>query len=319
MTNAQLKPVEEPTGLVVIESVNAAELFADDETLQSLLDDIETDALSIVPDVETVEGRKFIASNAYAVSRCKTTIIDAKKDLTAERRDELKIINQRGAHVEKFLDGVRDRARKELNEWEAEQEAIAQAQADQDALNAAEEEAYHLHDLFLREEKLQEAEAKLEAEQAERDREERERQAEQERKDNDEQIRKETEERLAQEAIENEAYAENDVFDAKAKALEEVRLANQRTQEVEEKAEQDKLDAIEQERIRVATIAAEEEAEQKRLDEIERQRAANVEHQRDINNRIVATFVEHGFTQERAIQAVTLIAQGKIPFTEIRY
>lgn len=297
MAKAQLKTVEQPTQLIPVETVNAVALFSEDATLQDLLERIEAEASALVPDLKTVTSRKEIAANAYNVARSKTAIDTAGKDLVAGEKARLKKIDDRRKYAREFLDNLRDRVRQPLTDWEAEQEAIAQAQAEQDALNAAEEEAYHLHDLWLREEKIRETEAKLQAEQDERDRIEAARLEDEARRQREEQIRK-------------DAQAE-----AERKAAQDLQAERDRA----DKAEREKLEAIEQERIRVAREQAEEEAERERLAEIERKRAASRENQRAINNQIVADFVQHGFTEAAAMAIVTLVVQKKINHMEIKY
>ena len=68
--------------------------------------------------------------------------------------------------------------------------------------------------------------------------------------------------------------------------------------EAEERAERDKITAIEAEK---------ERAEKERLEkeEIQRARAADVEHRRKINRHVIELFVECGLEEKKAIEKAT--------------
>jgi len=190
--------------------------------------------------------------------------------------------------------------------------------------------------------------ARYEAEQAEliRLRAEAEAQAQ---RDRDAQIAREAEERTRREAeqraqAEREAAArrEQELLDQAAAAQRaaeqaardaEAQAERQRLQ-LEQQAEQARLAAeqrAEQER-QAAAKRAEQAAEQARADErrradaaaaeIVRQqqaREADLEHKKQINRAALEAFIEGGMTEECAKQAITLIAQRKIPAISISY
>jgi hypothetical protein len=200
--------------------------------------------------------------------------------------------------------------------------------------------------------------ARYEAEQAEliRLRAEAEAQAQ---RDRDAQIAREAEERARREAeqraqAEREAAArrEQELLDQAAAAQ---RAAEQAAREAEAQAERQRLQLEQQaEQARLAAeqaeanrIAAEQRAEQERqaaakraeqaaeqaraderrradaaAAEILRQqqaREADLEHKKQINRAALEAFIEGGMTEECAKQAITLIAQRKIPAISIRY
>ena len=70
--------------LVVIEKNNAMAVFTNNDQLDPLIEAIEKEARSLVPDVTTKKGRDAIASMAHKVARSKTYIDNAGKDLVAE-------------------------------------------------------------------------------------------------------------------------------------------------------------------------------------------------------------------------------------------
>lgn len=150
--------------------------------------------------------------------------------------------------------------------------------------------------------------------------------------------KKDAEDRIASEAAaqatlqaeakarDEKAAAEKREADLKLAAAESERKAEQAKREqieAEQKAEADRLAAIERQK---------EAVEQARLDEVARQEAeaaelkrqadareADLEHKKSINRAALEAFVAGGMTEECAKQAVTLIAQRKIPAVTISY
>lgn len=125
--------MSEATDLVVIEKSNAMAVFTTKEQLDPIIEAIEKEARSLVPDVSTKKGRDAIASMAHKVARSKTYIDNAGKDLVAELKALPKQIDESRRLVRERLDLLKDEVRRPLTEWEAEQERIA-------AEKAAEEE-----------------------------------------------------------------------------------------------------------------------------------------------------------------------------------
>lgn len=119
--------------LVVIEKKNAMAVFTNNDQLDPLIEAIEKEARSLVPDVTTKKGRDAIASMAHKVARSKTYIDNAGKDLVADLKALPKQIDESRRVVRERLDALKDEVRRPLTEWEAEQALIA-------AEKAAEEE-----------------------------------------------------------------------------------------------------------------------------------------------------------------------------------
>jgi hypothetical protein len=99
--------------------------------------------------------------------------------------------------------------------------------------------------------------------------------------------------------------------------------AERRRVESEQKAEQDRVNAlakaaadqaaaIQREKDQVAALAAQEAAEAAK-------RAANTEHKKTINNAALAAMVAGGLSEECAKACITLIASGKVPSITISY
>lgn len=121
--------MSEVTDLVVIEKQNAMAVFTTKEQLDPIIEAIEKEARSLVPDVSTRKGRDAIASMAHKVARSKTYIDNAGKDLVAELKALPKQIDESRRIVRERLEALKDEVRRPLTEWEAEQERIKAEQA----------------------------------------------------------------------------------------------------------------------------------------------------------------------------------------------
>ena len=138
--------MSEITDLVVIEKTNALAVFTNQEQLDPLIEAIEKEARSLVPDLSTKKGRDAIASMAHKVARSKTYIDNAGKDLVAELKALPKQIDESRRLVRERLDALKDEVRRPLTEWEAEQERIKA----EEAMNAMHEEALVMNAEFDR-------------------------------------------------------------------------------------------------------------------------------------------------------------------------
>ncbi|MBJ9826255.1 hypothetical protein I5685_16155 [Citrobacter koseri] len=194
--------MSEVTDLVVIEKSNAMAIFTSKEQLDPLLEKIETEARSLVPDLTTKKGRDAIASMAHKVARSKTYIDNAGKDLVAELKALPKQIDESRRIVRERLDALKDEVRRPLTEWESEQERIKA----EEAMNAMHSEALEMNEEFDRQRAAQiEADhemALLMNDKFDRDREEQRRQAEQAQRERDEKLQREAAEKATRDAEE---------------------------------------------------------------------------------------------------------------------
>jgi colicin import membrane protein len=105
--------MSETTDLVVIEKANALTVFKSADQIEDLIQQVEREVMSFVPDTSTAKGRKEIASLAYKVSQTKTYLDGIGKELVSELK---KIPNSPGASRhpersgEKTSHGLRERA-----------------------------------------------------------------------------------------------------------------------------------------------------------------------------------------------------------------
>lgn len=97
--------MSEVTDLVVIEKQNAMAVFTTKEQIDPIIEAIEKEARSLVPDVSTRKGRDAIASMAHKVARSKTYIDNAGKDLVAELKALPKQIDESRRIVRERLEG----------------------------------------------------------------------------------------------------------------------------------------------------------------------------------------------------------------------
>ncbi|EPK3135174.1 hypothetical protein I4A70_000406 [Enterobacter cloacae] len=322
--------MSEVTDLVVIEKQNAMAVFTTKEQLDPIIEAIEKEARSLVPDVSTRKGRDAIASMAHKVARSKTYIDNAGKDLVAELKALPKQIDESRRIVRERLDALKDEVRRPLTEWEAEQERIKA----EEAMSALHAEALEMNIKFD-----QELAAKFEADHEiallmnkdfDRDREEQRRLAEQAQRERDERLKQEAAEQARRDAeakhkAEIEAAARREAEEkARAELAERQRVeAEQRAarekQEAEARARREKEEAVAAERRRQEEAEAASLAEEQRKAEEEARRAADKEHRRTINRRVIADLIAQGIPEEFAQKAMLAIAGGKVQDAHIKY
>ena len=317
--------------LVVIEKKNAMAVFTNNDQLDPLIEAIEKEARSLVPDVTTKKGRDAIASMAHKVARSKTYIDNAGKDLVAELKALPKQIDESRRVVRERLDALKDEVRRPLTEWEAEQERIKA----EEAMNALHVEALAMNEDFDRR-----LAARIESDHEmallmndafDREQAEKKAEAERQRIAREEEIKRlaaaaaarEVEQRAQRER--EEAAHREAVLKAQAEQAERDRIA------AEQKAEADKQAAIEAERRkaqeeadRIRREAEQREqarlAEEKRKADEQARREADVKHRKAVGTEIVkALLANTSLTRDQAIEVLTAVKDGRIPHTGISY
>ena len=328
--------------LVVIEKKNAMAVFTNNDQLDPLIEAIEKEARSLVPDVTTKKGRDAIASMAHKVARSKTYIDNAGKDLVAELKALPKQIDESRRVVRERLDALKDEVRRPLTEWEAEQERIKA----EEAMNALHAEALEMNIKFD-----QELAAKFEADHEmallmdkdiDRERADKAAEAERLRIAREEEIKRLAEEKAKREAAEKAqreidaaAAREREAILAKERAererIEAQQRADREQREAAERAEREKQAAVEAERRkaqeeadRIRREAEQREqarlAEEKRIADEQARREADVNHRKAIGTDIVkALQANTSLTRDQAIEVLTAIKDGNIPHTGISY
>ncbi|EKZ5279297.1 hypothetical protein REV81_001985 [Klebsiella pneumoniae] len=317
--------------LVVIEKKNAMAVFTNNDQLDPLIEAIEKEARSLVPDVTTKKGRDAIASMAHKVARSKTYIDNAGKDLVAELKALPKQIDESRRVVRERLDALKDEVRRPLTEWEAEQERIKA----EEAMNALHAEALAMNEEFDRQ-----LAARIESDHEIAllmndafDRVQAEKKAEAERQliAREEEIKRLAEEKAKREAEERHRAE----LEAAARREAEERAAKERAEreriEGIQRAEREKQAAIEAERRkaqeeadRIRREAEQREqarlAEEKRKADEQARREADVKHRKTVGTDIVkALMANTSLTRDQAIEVLTAVKDGRIPHTGISY
>lgn len=328
--------------LVVIEKKNAMAVFTNNDQLDPLIEAIEKEARSLVPDVTTKKGRDAIASMAHKVARSKTYIDNAGKDLVAELKALPKQIDESRRVVRERLDALKDEVRRPLTEWEAEQERIKA----EEAMNAL-----HVEALAMNEEFDRQLAARIESDHEmallmndafDREQAEKKAEAERQRIAREEEIARQAEEKAKREAAEKAqreidaaAAREREAILAKERAERERIEAQQRAEreqrEAAERAEREKQAAVEAERRkaqeeadRIRREAEQREqarlAEEKRKADEQARREADVKHRKTVGTEIVkALLANTSLSRDQAIEVLTAIKDGNIPHTGISY
>lgn len=323
--------MSEVTDLVVIEKSSAMAVFTNNEQLDPIIEKIEKEARSLVPDVSTKKGRDAIASMAHKVARSKTYIDNAGKDLVAELKALPKQIDESRRVVRERLDALKDEVRRPLTEWEAEQERIKaeeaariKAEEDRKKFESDHEIALLMNDAFDRELAEKKAEAERQriaheeelkrqaAEQAKREAEEKAAAelAAAKKREEDAIAARAQAELLAKQAQER---AEQEAKDAAAKAEAEKKAAIAAEQrKAQEEADRIKREAEAKEAARLA--------EEKRISDEKAKREADVKHRKAVGTEIVnALTANTSISREQAIEVLKALMDGLVPRTQINY
>lgn len=331
--------------LQVLEQNVIVAAFAKRGGTDELYERIAQEVRSHVPDVSTKKGRDAIGSLALKISKSKTLIEKCGKELVAEQKAQIKVIDDDRISIVKKLDLLRNEVLAPRDAWEqAEKDRVAKHEesilsinfyktaviADKDSVwlkgvirNVEEIVIDSSFEEFEEQAKIAKYETleflrttlaareKYEAEQAEL---ERLRQAEilRQQQEREAQIAREAAEKAAREAEEKARFEAERVQREKAEAEQrEARLKAEK-----EAAELRAQHAAEAERKRIeaeqaAKLEAERQAEEARL--------ANVEHMRSINQEILNKLCEIGLDEGQAKAVITAIARNQIPNVSIKY
>lgn len=328
--------------LVVIEKKNAMAVFTNNDQLDPLIEAIEKEARSLVPDVTTKKGRDAIASMAHKVARSKTYIDNAGKDLVAELKALPKQIDESRRVVRERLDALKDEVRRPLTEWEAEQARIAAEKAAEEERMRIEAEQKAALESLRKQVEVDHEMALLMDKDIDRERADKAAEAERQRIAREEEIKRQAEEKAKREAAEKAqreidaaAAREREAILAKERAERERIEAQQRAEreqrEAAERAEREKQAAVEAERRkaqeeadRIRREAEQREqarlAEEKRKADEQARREADVKHRKFVGTEIVkALLANTSLTRDQAIEVLTAIKDGNIPHTGISY
>ncbi|MCP2005271.1 UNVERIFIED_ORG: phage-related minor tail protein [Buttiauxella agrestis ATCC 33320] len=344
--------MSEVTDLVVIEKSNAMAVFQSADQVEEILQRVEREVMSFVPDVTTAKGRKEIASLAYKVAQTKTYLDGLGKDLVAELKEIPKLIDANRKVVRDRLDALRDKARQPFTEWEAEQERIAAEKAAEEERLRIEAEELAAKEALKKQFESDHEKALLMDEKRDREIADAKAESERQRIAHEEELKRQASEQAKREAaeaaqreIDAAAAREREALLAKERAEREAKdaadLAERNRIAAEQKAEADRLAAAQKaEREKQEAIAEEKRKAQAEADRIKREadekeqarlaeekriadeaakRAADIEHRRTINRQSVAELVAAGLPADCAQKCVEAIAKGAVAAIRITY
>ncbi|HCC4675262.1 TPA: hypothetical protein M5K64_004976 [Citrobacter freundii] len=323
--------MSEVTDLVVIEKSSAMAVFTNNEQLDPIIEKIEKEARSLVPDVSTKKGRDAIASMAHKVARSKTYIDNAGKDLVAELKALPKQIDESRRIARERLDALKDEVRRPLTEWEAEQERIKAEEAARIKAEEARKQFESDHEIAL-----------LMNDAFDRELAEKKAEAERQRIAHEEELKRQAAEQAKREAEEKAAAElaaakkrEEDAIAAKAQAellaKQAQERAEQEAKDAAAKAEADKKAAIaaeqrkaQEEAERIKREAEQKEAarlaEEKRIADEKARREADVKHRKAVGTEIVnALTANTSISRDQAIEVLKAMMDGLVPRTQINY
>ena len=324
--------------------------------IKPILEAIEKEVLSIVPDLSTDKSRKAIASLARKVSTSKVAIKNIKDAFTEERKAELKIIMSEGKIAEAGFDAIRDKARSPLTIWENDKKTAEAAEAARlKAEKLAEEKendhefALMMADKFDRDLKdAQEEAAKIAKEAHERELEIEAKRIKRFEEEAAEAARIEAEakakaeiervEREKRELVEREQIAKEQAEQAKRDQIAAEERAKVHAKQAEiARIAAEKQYAINAERARFvaerqAVIDAKNAAEQAKADEIARQEAENAsaelkkaerladrQHVSKFRGEAKEALIGLGLSEKEAKTVVMAINSNEIPHVKITY
>ncbi len=331
--------------LQVLEQNVIVAAFAKRGGTDELYERIAQEVRSHVPDVSTKKGRDAIGSLALKISKSKTLIEKCGKELVAEQKAQIKVIDDDRISIVKKFDLLRDEILAPRDAWEkAEEDRVAKHTGAIRAIrslydeNTVNQEAHVIKGYVFDIEKLEidstfeefEQEAKLakletleklrtalttrekyEAEQAEL---ERLRQAEilRQQQEREAQIAREAAEKATREAEEKARFEAERVQREKAEAEQrEARLVAEK-----EAAELRAQHAAEAERKRIeAEQAAKLEAERK----AEEARQANQAHRKKICNEALKGLLALGIDEAKSKEILQAINKGLVPHVSIKF
>ena len=110
------------TNIVEYVGENPVSVIVDGKKFDEFFQRIASEVKSEPVDLETVKGRKAIASTAYRIAQTKTAIDAAGKEMTDEARKKIKAIDAIRKDVRDRLDRLKAEVRAPLDEWEAREE-----------------------------------------------------------------------------------------------------------------------------------------------------------------------------------------------------
>ena len=296
------------TEIATLENTEIQLAFTSPGGIDILIERLRKEAQSEVPDLSTAKGRARIASLAHKVSKTKVLVDDYGKELVAEEKKRLALIDADRKKWRDTCDAIRDEIRKPLTDWEAAE--AARVQGHKDGI----EEMRNLARMAMgaSSEVIRDLLAKVEAVPLDDHWQEFAAEAGKAKDETIAMLRVDLDRRLKHEAEQAELARLREEAARREQEERERRIAA----EAAERAERERAAAVEQERQRAERerIAAEQKAATEQA-----AREADKEHRRTVNRAVLAAMEAVGVDSDTAKKLIVAIASGSVPHVSIRY
>lgn len=120
---AELPRAETGTAIALIVSQTPVVVLTDEEKRAEFYAHIQAEVDAFVPDVSTAKGRDEIKSLAYKITRTKTAIDAAGKELNEEARAKINAVDAERRKAREHLEALAKTVRAPLTEWEEAEKA----------------------------------------------------------------------------------------------------------------------------------------------------------------------------------------------------
>lgn len=114
----------------IASGAGVAEFLMDRAAMDSIIDHVKKESTSEVCDAETDEGRKRLRKIAAAISSSKTLFEKPMADKIREIKAQPKVMTENKTYFIGAMDALRDLVKKPADDWQAEQDRIAQVKQD---------------------------------------------------------------------------------------------------------------------------------------------------------------------------------------------
>lgn len=118
--------MSESTEVALTTETTAVAVLTDEAQQAEFLRKIREKTAELIPDVTTKKGRDEIKAMAFKVVKTRTFIDAARKRLTEEWRDKVKVADAAGKKIRDELEAIEEEVRRPLTEWEAAEKARAE-------------------------------------------------------------------------------------------------------------------------------------------------------------------------------------------------
>jgi hypothetical protein len=114
----------------IASGAGVAEFLMNREAMDLIIEHVKKEATSEVCDAETDEGRKRLRKIAAAISSSKTLFEKPMSDKIREIKAQPKVMTENKTYFIGAMDALRDLVKKPADDWQAEQDRIAQVKQD---------------------------------------------------------------------------------------------------------------------------------------------------------------------------------------------